>query len=105
MKIFSAQKTRKKPISKQNRQKKKASQYEKKLTEIAPIVKDMGDSQKYSADPEKCCRRQERWKRGNLTEKEAKPLIKNIVAVLRSIYQAYLDLSEDSSDMKSYERA
>ena len=39
-------------------------------------------------------------------EKKAKPLIKNIVAVLRSVYRAYLELSRRFSDMqKSYDRA
>ena len=39
-------------------------------------------------------------------EKKAKPLIKKIVTVLRSVYRAYLDLSRRFSDMqKSYERA
>src|SRR5699024_6222679 len=39
-------------------------------------------------------------------EKKAKPLIKKIVAVLRSVYRAYLDLSRRFRDMqKSYEKA
>lgn len=39
-------------------------------------------------------------------EKKAKPLIKKIVTVLRSVYRAYLDLSRRFSDMqKSYEKA
>ena len=39
-------------------------------------------------------------------EKKAKPLIKKIVTVLRSVYRAYLDLSRRFSDMqRSYERA
>ena len=39
-------------------------------------------------------------------EKKAKPLIKKIVTVLRSVYRAYLDLSRRFSDLqRSYERA
>lgn len=38
-------------------------------------------------------------------EKKAKPLIKKIVVVLRSVYRAYLDLSRRVSDMqRSYDR-
>ena len=39
-------------------------------------------------------------------EKKAKPLIKKIVVILRSVYRAYLDLSRRVSDMqRSYDRA
>ena len=39
-------------------------------------------------------------------EKKAKPLIKKVVTVLRSVYRAYLDLSRRFNDMqRSYERA
>ena len=42
--------------------------------------------------------------RKSYREKKAKPLIKKIVAVLRSVYRAYLDLSRRFSGMqKSYE--
>ena len=88
--------------------KKKAAQYEKKLTEIAPMVKDMERfAEKYSADPDEVLPEAGTLETGkSYREKKAKPLIKKIVTVLRSVYRAYLDLSRRFSDMqRSYERA
>ena len=88
--------------------KKKVVQYEKKLTEIAPMVKEMERfAEKYSADPEEVLPETGTLETGkSYREKKAKPLIKKIVVVLRSVYRAYLDLSRRFSDMqKSYERA
>ena len=88
--------------------KKKAAQYEKKLTEIAPMVKDMERfAEKYSADPNEVLPEAGTLETGkSYREKKAKPLIKKIVTVLRSVYRAYLDLSRRFSDMqRSYERA
>ena len=81
---------------------------EKKLTEIAPMVKDMERfAEKYSADPEEVLPEAGTLETGKTyREKKAKPLIKKIVVVLRSVYRAYLDLSRKFSDMqKSYDRA
>ena len=88
--------------------KKKAAQYEKELTEIAPMVKEMERfAEKYSADPEEVLPEAGTLETGkSYREKKAKPLIKKIVTVLRSVYRAYLDLSRKFSDMqRSYERA
>ena len=88
--------------------KKNVAQYEKKLTEIAPMVKEMERFvEKYSADPEEVLPEAGMLETGKTyREKKAKPLIKKIVVVLRSVYRAYLDLSRKFSDMqKSYERA
>ena len=88
--------------------KKKAAQYEKQLTEIAPMVKEMERfAEKYSADPEEVLPEAGTLETGkSYREKKAKPLIKKIVTVLRSVYRAYLDLSIKFSDMqRSYERA
>ena len=106
--IFSAQENREEADKQAEQAKKKASQYEKKLMEIAPIVKDMERfAEKYSADPEEVLPEAGMLETGkSYREKKAKPLIKNIVAVLRSVYRAYLDLSRRFSDMqKSYEKA
>ena len=106
--IFSAQESREEADKQAKQAKKKASQYEKRLTEIAPIVKDMERfAEKYSADPEEVLPEAGTLETGkSYREKKAKPLIKNIVAVLRSVYRAYLDLSRRFSDMqRSYERA
>ena len=88
--------------------KKKVAQYEKKLTEIAPMVKEMERfAEKYSADPEEVLPEAGTLETGkSYREKKAKPLIKKIMTVLRSVYRAYLDLSRRFNDMqRSYERA
>ncbi len=106
--IFSAQENREEADKQAEQAKKKASQYEKKLTEIAPMVKDMERfAEKYSANPEEVLPEAGTLETGkSYREKKAKPLIKKIVAVLRSVYRAYLDLSRRFSDMqKSYEKA
>ena len=106
--IFSAQENREEADKQAEQAKKKASQYEKKLTEIAPMVKDMERfAEKYSADPEEVLPEAGMLETGkSYRENKAKPLIKNIVAVLRSVYRAYLELSRRFSDMqKSYDRA
>ena len=106
--IFSAQESREEADKQAEQAKKKALQYEKKLTEIAPMVKDMERfAEKYSADPEEVLPEAGMLETGkSYREKKAKPLIKKIVTVLRSVYRAYLDLSRRFSDMqKSYEKA
>lgn len=106
--IFLAQEDWEEADKQAEQAKKKASQYEKKLTEIAPMVKDMERfAEKYSADPEKVLPEVGMLETGkSYREKKAKPLIKKIVTVLRSVYRVYLDLSRRFSDMqKSYEKA
>ena len=106
--IFSAQENREEVDKQAKQAKKKASQYEKRLTEIAPMVKDMERfAEKYSADPEEVLPEAGTLETGkSYREKKAKPLIKKIVTVLRSVYRAYLDLSRRFGDMqKSYDRA
>lgn len=106
--IFSAQESREEVDKQAEQAKKKAVQYEKKLTEIAPMVKEMERfAEKYSADPEEVLPEAGTLEMGkSYREKKAKPLIKKIVTVLRSVYRAYLDLSRRFSDMqRSYERA
>ena len=106
--IFSAQESREEADKQAEQAKKKAAQYEKKLTEIAPMVKEMERfAEKYSADPDEVLPEAGTLETGkSYREKKAKPLIKKIVTVLRSVYRAYLNLSRRFSDMqKSYERA
>ena len=106
--IFSAQESREEADKQAEQAKKKALQYEKKLTEIVPMVKDMEQfAEKYSTDPEEVLPEAGMLETGkSYREKKAKPLIENIVAVLRSVYRAYLELSRRFSDMqKSYEKA
>ena len=106
--IFSAQESREEAEKQAEQAKKKAGQYEKKLTEIAPMVKEMERfAEKYSADPDEVLPEAGTLETGkSYREKKAKPLIKKIVTVLRSVYRAYLDLSRRFTDMqRSYERA
>ena len=106
--IFSAQESREEVDKQAEQAKKKAAQYEKRLTEIAPMVKEMERfAEKYSADPEEVLPEAGTLETGkSYREKKAKPLIKKIVTVLRSVYRAYLDLSRKFSDLqRSYERA
>ena len=106
--ISSAQESLKEADKKAERAKKNKAQYEKKLMEIAPMVKEMERfAEKYSADPEEVLPEAGALETGkSYREKQAKPLIKKIVVVLRSVYRAYLDLSRKFSDMqKSYDRA
>ena len=106
--ISSAHENREEADKQADQAKKKAAQYEKKLTEIAPIVKDMERfTEKNSADPEEILPKTGTLETGKAyREKKAKPLIKKIVTVLRSVYRAHLDLSRRFSDMqRSYEKA
>ena len=106
--ISSAQESLKEADKKAERAKKNKAQYEKKLMEIAPMVKEMERfAEKYSANPEEVLPEAGTLETGKTyREKKAKPLIKKIVVVLRSVYRAYLDLSRKFSDMqKSYDRA
>ena len=106
--ISSAHENREEADKQADQAKKKAAQYEKKLTEIAPMVKDMERfAEKYSADPDDVLPEAGTLETGkSYREKKAKPLIKKIVTVLRSVYRAYLDLSRRFNDMqRSYERA
>ena len=106
--ISSAHENREEADKQADQAKKKAAQYEKKLTEIAPMVKDMERfAEKYSADPEEILPEAGTLETGKAyREKKAKPLIKKIVTVLRSVYRAHLDLSRRFSDMqRSYEKA
>ena len=105
--IFSAQENRETADKQAEQAKKKAAQYEKKLTEIAPMVKEMERfAEKYSADSKEILPEVGTLETGKAyREKKAKPLIKKIVTVLRSVYRAYLDLSRRFSDIqRAYER-
>ena len=106
--ISSAQESWKEADKKAEQAKKNVAQYEKKLMEIAPMVKDMERfAEKYFADPEEVLPEAGTLETGkSYREKKAKPLIKKIVTVLRSVYRAYFDLSRRFNDIqRSYERA
>ena len=105
--ISSAHENREEADKQADQAKKKAAQYEKKLTEIAPMVKEMERfAEKYSADPEEALPEAGTLETGkSYREKKAKPLIKKIVTVLRSVYRAYFDLKSKFERLQSaYDR-
>lgn len=106
--ISSARESWKEADKKAEQAKKNVAQYEKKLTEVAPMIKEMERfAEKYSADPEEVLPEAGALETGkSYREKKAKPLFKKIVTVLRSVYRAYIDLSRRFNDIqKSYDRA
>lgn len=93
--IHSAQENREVADKKAEVAKKEVARYEKKLAEIAPMVKDMERfAVKYSYDPEEVLPEAGTLESGKTyREKKAKPLIEKIITVLRSVYREYLNIS------------
>ena len=93
--IHSAQEVREEADKKAEVAKKQAARYEKKLAEIAPMVKDMERfAVKYSYDSEEVLPEAGTLESGkSYREKKAKPLIEKIITILRSVYREYLSIS------------
>lgn len=93
--IHSAQENREEADKQAEVAKKEAARYEKKLAEIAPMVKDMERfAVKYSYDPGEVLPEAGTLESGKTyREKKAKPLIEKIIMVLRSVYREYLNVS------------
>ena len=93
--IHSAQEIREEADKKVEVAKKEAARYEKKLAEIAPMVKDMERfAVKYSYDSEEVLPEAGTLESGkSYREKKAKPLIGKIITVLRAVYREYLSVS------------
>lgn len=93
--IHSAQEIREEADKKAEVAKQEAARYEKKLAEIAPMVKDMERfAVKYSYDPEEVLPEAGTLESGKTyREKKAKPLIGKIITVLRAVYREYLSVS------------
>ena len=93
--IHSAQEIREEADKKVEVAKKEAARYEKKLAEIAPMVKDMERfAVKYSYDPEEVLPEAGTLESGkSYRGKKAKPLIGKIITVLRAVYREYLSVS------------
>ena len=74
---------------------KQADKYQKRMNELAPMVKNMEKlAVDFSADPEQTLPEAAVMESAKLyREKKAKPLVKKIVQVMRSVYSAYLDIS------------
>ena len=75
--------------------KKQADKYQKRIDELAPKVKNMERlAAEFSANPEELLPESAIMETGKAyREKKAKPLVEKIVKVLRSVYSAFLDLS------------
>ena len=75
--------------------KKRADKYQKRIDELAPKVKNMERlAAEFSANPEELLPEAIIVETGKAyREKKAKPLVEKIVKVLRSVYSAFLDLS------------
>ena len=75
--------------------KKQADKYQKRIDELAPKVKNMERlAAEFSANPEELLPEAVIVETGKAyREKKAKPLVEKIVKVLRSVYSAFLDLS------------
>lgn len=75
--------------------KKQADKYQKRIDELAPKVKNMERlAAEFSANPEELLPESAIVETGKAyREKKAKPLVEKIVKVLRSVYLAFLDLS------------
>ena len=93
--IHSAQEVREEADKKAEVAKKQAARYEKKLAEIAPMVKDIERfAVKYSYDSEEVLPEAGTLESGkSYREKKAKPLIEKIITILRSVYREYLSVS------------
>ena len=90
--------------------KKQADKYQKRIDELAPKVKNMERlAAEFSANPEELLPEAVIVETGKAyREKKAKPLVEKIVKVLRSVYSAFLDLSnrfERLQESYSWERS
>ena len=90
--------------------KKQADKYQKRIDELAPKVKNMERlAAEFSANPEELLPEAIIVETGKAyREKKAKPLVEKIVKVLRSVYSAFLDLSnrfERLQESYSWERS
>ena len=79
---------------------KQADKYQKRMNELAPMVKNMEKlAADFSADPEQTL--PEAAVVESYREKKAKPLVVKRVQVMRSIYSAYLDISNKFTKLQA----
>jgi len=81
---------------------KQADKYKKRMNELAPMVKNMEKlASDFSADPEQTLPEATVMESAkSYREKKAKPLVRKIVALLRSVYHAYIDISRKFEDVQ-----
>lgn len=82
---------------------KQADKYQKRMNELAPMVKNMEKlAANFSADPEQTLPEAAVMESAkSYREKKAKPLVKKIVQVMRSVYSAYLDISNKFTKLQA----
>lgn len=82
---------------------KQADKYQKRMNELAPMVKNMEKlAADFSADPEQMLPEVAVMESAkSYREKKAKPLVKKIVQVMRSVYSAYLDISNKFTKLQA----
>ena len=82
---------------------KQADKYQKRMNELAPMVKNMEKlAEDFSADPEQTLPEAAVMESAkSYREKKAKPLVKKIVQVMRSVYSAYLDISNKFTKLQA----
>ncbi len=86
---------------------KQVDKYQKRMNELAPMVKNMERlAADFSADPEQTLPEAAVVESAkSYREKKAKPLVMKMVQVMRSIYSAYLDISNKFTKLQvSYNR-
>lgn len=82
---------------------KQADKYQKRMNELAPMVKNMEKlAADFSADPEQTLPEAAVVESAkSYREKKAKPLVVKMVQVMRSIYSAYLDISNKFTKLQA----
>ena len=82
---------------------KQADKYQKRMNELAPMVKNMEKlAADFSTDPEQTLPEAAVMESAkSYREKKAKPLVKKIVQVMRSVYSAYLDISNKVTKLQA----
>lgn len=81
---------------------KQADKYQKRMNELAPMVKNMERLADFSTDPEQTLLEAAVVESAKAyREKKAKPLVMKMVQVMRSIYSAYLDISNKFTKLQA----
>lgn len=101
--ISSLQEDLKKSRQEAEKAQKQADKYQKRMNELAPMVKNMEKlAADFSVDPEQTLPEAAVVESAkSYREKKAKPLVMKMVQVMRSIYSAYLDISNKFTKLQT----
>lgn len=82
--------------------KKQADRYQKRMNELAPMVKNMEQfAVDFSEDPDRVLPDAGTLESGRAyRDKKAKPTVQKMVTVMRSVYSDYLDVSRKYNNLK-----